>query len=192
MLENNREIPGVHGEINLVQPFAYQYAARSGTPAHLSMSQKNYKLTEITRTSAPSGSMRPAQMVDLPRMVEMMNDFAAEALPNDPHDHIEKTTRRLIEHGRFFLWEVDGQPVSIAYGNRPLPNGITISGVYTPPGLRGRGYATALVAGLSQHFLDAGKQFCTLFTDLSNPTSNHIYQQIGYRSAGEFSIYRFE
>jgi uncharacterized protein len=192
LLESGRQIPGTHGEISLVSRFAHQYAARSGKQAHHSMSQKTYKLTEVTRTSAVPGAMRPAQAADLTRAVKLMTGFAEEALPNDPRDHIEKTVRRLIERSQVFLWEADGQPVSIASGNRPTPNGITISGVYTPPDMRGRGYASALVADLSQHFLDSGKQFCTLFTDLANPTSNHIYQQIGYRPVGDFSIYRFE
>ena len=192
LLESGRQFPGTHGEISLVIRFAHRYSARSGKQAHHSMSQKTYKLTEVTRTSAVPGAMRPAQVADLPRAVKLMTGFADEALPNDPRDHIEKTVRRLIERSQFFLWEVDGQPISIASGNRPTPNGITISGVYTPPGMRGRGYASALVAELSQHFLDSGKQFCTLFTDLANPTSNHIYQQIGYRPVGDFSIYRFE
>lgn len=48
-------------------------------------------------------------------------------------------------------------------------------------------YASACVAALSQLILDEGKEFCTLFTDLANPTSNHIYQQIGYRPVCDFA-----
>ncbi len=66
-----------------------------------------------------------------------------------------------------------------------------IGPVYTPPEQRGHGYASALVAGVSQWLLDAGNQFCFLFTDLRNPTSNHIYQVIGYQPVGDFTEYSF-
>jgi len=62
--------------------------------------------------------------------------------------------------------------------------------VYTPRELRGRGFATATVAALSQLLLDQGHQFCCLYTDLANPTSNAIYQRIGYQAVSDSSVYR--
>jgi len=59
-------------------------------------------------------------------------------------------------------------------------HGIAISMVYTPAHLRKRGYATSCVAAVTRRMFDAGKQFCCLYTDLTNPTSNSIYQKIGY------------
>ena len=69
--------------------------------------------------------------------------------------------------------------------NGPTPNGIRVGYVYTPPGQRGRGYASALVAHVSQAQLDAGKRLCFLYTDMTNPTSNYIYQKLGYRRVAE-------
>jgi predicted GNAT family acetyltransferase len=74
----------------------------------------------------------------------------------------------------------------------PTPHGIRIGAVYTPPEYRQRGYASACVAYLSQMMLDSGRKFCFLFTDLSNPTSNHIYQQIGYEPVCDVDNYVFE
>ncbi len=71
------------------------------------------------------------------------------------------------------------------------PHGIRISGVYTPPEWRGHGYASACVAHLSQRMLDDGRSFCFLFADLDNPTSNDIYQQIGYRPVCDMPLYQF-
>ena len=59
-------------------------------------------------------------------------------------------------------------------------------------GPRGRGYASALVAAISQAELDAGRRFCFLFTDQANPTANHIYQAIGYEPVRDVDAYRFE
>ena len=88
------------------------------------------------------------------------------------------------------LWEVDGASVSLAGWGGPTPNGIRVGPVYTPPELRGRGYATALTAEVSQRLLDGrlfvgGRRFCFLYTDLANPTSNAIYERIGYERIAE-------
>ncbi len=88
------------------------------------------------------------------------------------------------------LWEDGGEPQSLAGWGGATPNGIRVGPVYTPPELRGRGYATALSAELSQRLLDGrlfegGRRFCFLYTDLANPTSNAIYERIGYRRVAE-------
>jgi hypothetical protein len=64
--------------------------------------------------------------------------------------------------------------------------------VYTPPEHRRRGYASALTAALTERLLAGGRRFCFLFTDLANPTSNAIYQRIGYRPLGDVDRYRFD
>ena len=88
------------------------------------------------------------------------------------------------------LWE-DEQIVSLAAFGNPTPNGIRIGPVYTPPEYRRRGYASALVAELSERLL-AKRRFCFLFTDLANPTANRIYEQIGYRRVCEAAEIVFE
>jgi len=55
-----------------------------------------------------------------------------------------------------------------------------IGPVYTPPERRRHGYAGALTAELSKHLLNKGAKVM-LFTDAKNPTSNSVYQKIGYR-----------
>ena len=81
--------------------------------------------------------------------------------------------------------------VSMAgFGGR-TPNGIRVGPVYTPPELRGRGYASALTAALTQRLLDGGLRFCFLFTDLANPTSNSIYQRIGYEPVSDVDLWSF-
>jgi hypothetical protein len=69
---------------------------------------------------------------------------------------------------------------------------MTVGGVYTPPELRNRGYATSCVAELSRNILQSGKEFCTLYTDLANPTSNSIYMKIGYKPVCDSVEYAFK
>jgi predicted GNAT family acetyltransferase len=67
-------------------------------------------------------------------------------------------------------------------GVSPAAAGVARVGpVYTPPAARGRGYGSAVTATASQAAIDAGASHVVLYTDLSNPTSNAIYQAIGYR-----------
>ena len=77
------------------------------------------------------------------------------------------------------------------YGSE-TPNGIRIGPVYTPPDLRGRGYATSLVAAQTGWLLGAGRTFAFLYTDLDNPTSNALYRRIGYRMVAEAADVRFD
>src|SRR5581483_2213413 len=95
-------------------------------------------------------------------------------------------------HGVFCLWEDGGEPVSLAGAGARTPNGARVGPVYTPPERRGRGYATSLTAELSQRLLDEGSRFCFLYTDLANPTSNAIYERIGYVRVCESKELRFE
>jgi len=92
---------------------------------------------------------------------------------------------RRLPTGNIFLWEQVDAAVAMAGFVGPTPHGVRANLVYTPPPSRGRGYASNLVAALSQHLLDSGKQFCFLYTDLANPTSNKIYRAIGYEPLGQ-------
>src|SRR5262249_2708804 len=128
-------------------------------------------------------------------LIKWLIDFEEEALGLRVHDRTEKQVdNRLTGDPQLMGWRIwcdEGKPVSlVGYGGR-TENGIRVGPVYTPPELRGHGYASACVAATSQELLDKGRKFCFLFTDLSNPTSNHIYQSIGYEPVSDVDEYRF-
>jgi uncharacterized protein len=121
-----------------------------------------------------------------------MVDFFRESMQDAPigDEQVRENAARGVEAGDLFVWENDNL-VTMAMRNRPTPNGIAISYVYTPPDQRRKGYASACVAALSQLLLDSGWKMCSLFTDLQNPSSNRIYMNIGYKPVGDYSKYRF-
>jgi GNAT superfamily N-acetyltransferase len=84
------------------------------------------------------------------------------------------------------VWEDDSRIVSSAAAVGPTLHGIRINLVFTPPEFRRRGFASYLVAELTQELLDAGRSFVFLHTDLANPTSNALYKRIGYERVGDF------
>jgi predicted GNAT family acetyltransferase len=92
---------------------------------------------------------------------------------------------------RWWLWEDDDRPVSMAGHQERAHDWTRIGPVYTPPGNRGHGYASALTAHTSKTLRATGSGVC-LFTDLDNPTSNKIYQAIGYEAVRDFACYDFD
>ena len=109
-------------------------------------------------------------------------DFVDEAIPAGTPQDLEGLADRYANGlGRTMqLWLDNGIPVSMCGVGSPTPHGVRIGPVFTPADMRGRGYASNLVARACAVELNAGRRYCFLFTDRSNPTSNHIYQEIGF------------
>ena len=188
------ELPGVVGALPEVERFAELYARRTGSEASRTMGQGVFELTEVVPPPQPPGVSRVADESDRDRVVRWFEAFAEEVVhvgaPGRADAARAVDRRYSVTTSGFLLWEDEGDTVSLAGWGGPTPNGIRIGPVYTPPQLRGRGYATALTAELSQRLLDGdlfpgGRRFCFLYTDLANPTSNAIYQRIGYRRVCE-------
>jgi predicted GNAT family acetyltransferase len=184
-------IPSVTGPPLLSQAFAAAWAGCKGTTHRLKMRNRLYELRKVNPIPPVPGRLRLATIKDLELITQWVFAFQNEALERGDLAESREVARYKINDQDLYLWQ-DGQPVSVAGQSRPTTNGICISLVYTPPELRGRGYATACVASLSQLLLDSGRKFCVLFTDLANPTSNHIYQTIGYRPLCDFTEYIFD
>lgn len=185
-------VPGVVGPSVAARAFAELWAAQTGRGYRPGMSERVYELRTVYPPSGVSGHLRLAQPDEQPLVVEWLIGFNRDAhLPQDERAVIEEHATLRITAGEYYVWD-DGGPVSLAGTGRHTSHGMAIGPVYTPPELRGRGYASACVAALSQHLLDEGWQFCCLFTDLANPTSNSIYQRIGYRPICDFNEYNFE
>jgi predicted GNAT family acetyltransferase len=177
------ELPGVVGALPEADAFAGLWSGRTGASARGRVALMIYALEAVRPVTGVPGHSRDATSADRPLLLEWWRAFSIEvghARPGDDAEIARAVDRRLTADGAgFVLWEHDG-PVSFAgFGGR-TPNGIRIGPVYTPPSLRGRGYASAVVAALSAQLLSGGRRFCFLYTDASNPASNKIYQRIGY------------
>ena len=185
--------PGVVGGTVETQAFAVAWCGRHGGDHDTLTRQGIYELTTVRDAGSAPGGPRPATADDLAMLVAWHEDFLDEAVAHHIRD-IEMTRRRLttvIQDGGFWLWEDAGRVVSMTGVTPALPDGARIGPVYTPPALRGRGYATALVAHASVTSLARGARACYLHTDLANPTSNAIYQRIGYEWVCEAVDLRF-
>lgn len=152
----------------------------SGT-SEMFMSQGLYRLDSVEDIDMATGRMREATVADQAQLEAWYSAFEAESgLRSSPPEKVTKAVQTMLEREEAVFWEVDGQVVSCAKHARPTENGITVSFVYTSPSARGKGYARSLVANLSRQLLET-KSFCVLYTDLTNPTSNKIYREVGYQ-----------
>ncbi len=187
-------LPGVTGPSGEAEEFALLWNTLTGTKRTQKMAQRIYKLTKVKEPQGVSGRLRPAVRSELDLIVSWFEGFNREALAD--HERDEGTIKRFRESifsnedRKVYLWE-DGEPVSMALHTGPTPNGLRIGAVYTPPENRKKGYASACVAAVSQLVLGSGRNFCFLYTDLSNPTSNHIYMEIGYEPVCDSDMWSF-
>jgi uncharacterized protein len=167
-----------------------QEGGRKGASAALFPTQgmRLYELAELQPIPYVDGELRKAENADRDRMMIWVREFNAEV--HEPQNNFERRIDEWIESGQIWLW-VNSEPVSMAVSSKPTQGVIRISGVYTPPSLRGRGFGAACVHGISRHFAESGLR-CILYTDLGNPTSNSIYRRIGYRAVAEALHYRFD
>jgi uncharacterized protein len=183
-------LPGVSGPVPEAIEFAQRWIARAGGSTRTRMSLGVYAQRTVRDLPRAPGAMRRAGTDDIGTITAWIQAFAEEAEVGAIHDPDQR--HRMIEarlssgdEAGFWFW-VDGDlDVSMTGFAVATPNGSRIGPVYTPPELRGRGYATTLVADASSWLLERGSTFCFLFTDLANPTSNAIYQRIGYEQVCE-------
>jgi len=189
MHAEGHQLPGVTASSREADVFARAWSGISGSKVRREHSQRIYRLDRAIPPRLVAGHLHSCDEPDIHQATEWMRAFNRDVgenqIPADPRRFIGRHDAAL------FFW-IDGRPVSMTGFSGPTPNGIRIGAVFTPPDLRRRGYASACVAAVSQSVLDAGRKFCFLYADLANPTSNHIYQEIGYQPVCDGEVLRFE
>jgi hypothetical protein len=187
------DLPGVVGPAESSGAFAEAWARATGVRARLARHERSFRLRSVKPPRRAPGEMVRAEPSHRRVMIDWLKAFKDEALPGGPDQDWERMAdRNIAGRGRtIFFWVDDGRLVSLTGVGGLTPHGIRVGPVYTPPELRGRGYASNLVAGVSQLQLDSGRDFVFLFTDLANPSANRVYQAIGYEPVNDFDEHDF-
>ncbi|MFP4974280.1 GNAT family N-acetyltransferase [Paenibacillus sp. CN-4] len=191
----DREIPGVMTEKTLAAYFAKEYTLRKGITYKTTMSQRIYELTAVNPEIQKVGNVRLLNEKDMhffPYWAEAFNAAGSYGktemyIPQDADPYLYR-----IASKKLYILEDNGKPVSMAGYTREMQTAIGVAFVYTPPYERSKGYATSIVAQISQLALDKGFTKCVLYTDLANPISNSIYQKIGYKPICDSLQLKFE
>lgn len=180
---------GVEGVVGDATAFAQHWCALLGTGFHQSYVTRLYRLGAL-RMPDVAGNPRPAVESDVALCAEWMAAMSAESEELSPGLG-EAGIRRRILAGRWWLWERDGEPVSLAAHQIPIQGWSRIGPVYTPPAARGHGYASAVTAHVAKLLRADGLDVC-LFADTANATATRIYRTIGFHPTHDFAHYVFD
>jgi predicted GNAT family acetyltransferase len=118
--------------------------------------QQIHSLESRPRYPGVRGHARRSLGRDASILADWMASFIREAVPHEEAPPREQVSAA-AENGRHMLWIVDEEPVSTAAIVRWTRNAAVISMVYTPPALRGRGYAGSIAAATVEQGFAAGK-----------------------------------
>ncbi|MFJ8489597.1 GNAT family N-acetyltransferase [Streptomyces sp. NPDC094038] len=192
LLALGHPVSGICADAATAEAFVAEWARRTGAPGKLRELQRLYRLAELAPPDpAPEGRARVAGGSDRDLLIRWYDGFVADAGLHGGRDAADWADFRL-SYGGATLWETpDGTPVSMAGLTLAVAGQVRVGPVYTPPELRGRGYAGAVTAEVSRAALAAGADEVLLFTDLANPTSNELYRRIGYRAVADWVLYEF-
>ncbi|MGK5680732.1 GNAT family N-acetyltransferase [Actinoplanes sp. URMC 104] len=184
-------LPGANLTADAVDGFVAGWRNRTGVRTHIVRRTRLYRLAALTPPPAPPpGRACYAGAGDqglLEGWLLAFHDEIGERRPDDPRGMIEDR----LDHGGVLLWEDGGHPVSMAMRSLPAAGTVRVQIVYTPPVHRGRGYAGAVTVAATREALDAGVRDVVLNTDLANPTSNALYQRLGFRPVEDRVIVEF-
>ncbi|MBD2102738.1 GNAT family N-acetyltransferase [Leptolyngbya sp. FACHB-261] len=190
LLKRFVQLPAVHGPNQEAQTFASAWQSLTGQIPEQGERLRIYQLDQVQPITKVPGYLRCATEADRDLLLNWCKTLF-EVLNEPISPQIKQLVDRGLKNQSIWLWQNE-VPVSMASKGFTTPNGATINLVYTPPEHRRQGYASSCVAALSQFLLDSGRRHCFLFADLANPTSNHIYQTIGYQPVCDVIDYWFQ
>lgn len=191
LCKTNLRIPGVVGPAVEAQAFSDSWIEnKPQVSPTVAMRMRVFETKQVLDVPISSGKLRLACMDDHLLMAKWITNFSEEIKEPVDLDTAKSHAERHIKGQELYIWDRDA-PVARAKASRPTRNGTTINTVYTPPEHRNKGYATSCVWSLTHKMLAERYSFCSLYTDLSNPTSNSIYAKIGYVPVGDALVYDF-
>jgi hypothetical protein len=199
LLGRDEPVLGANGALPAVQVFCEEMASATDRRAMVGQHTRLFELGELKEPTEVTGRLRPARLDEQAIVTGWYHAFmtdadeqAGRAPGSSPHESPEPDEmRRRIERGRIFVWEVDGAPVHVTAATEPAFGVSRIGPVYTPREHRGLGYASRAVYEVSRELVASGTRAC-LFTDQANPTSNKIYEALGYEPLVDMANLRVE
>jgi len=188
---NVESVPGIAAPQSEAEMFVTAWRNLTKQSIKLEVFMSIQQLKEIKAIASAAGKLRLARAQETELLTDWIQAFVKEALAkNESKANSRQWVNRHLETNSLYVWEDIDRVVSMAACSGKTPNGIRVNSVYTPYEYRGKGYATACVAAMSKILLEQ-QQYCFLFADPANPTSNKIYDRIGYMLIDKIANYEF-
>jgi len=182
-------LEGISGPDRSAWDFAREWERLSGVAPRPGMRLRIHETRRVADLRPPPGHLRAARSSDLDELTGWTVAFVAEAGLPEKVDAAAVVAAG-IRNGRLHVWDI-GKPASMAAWSGKTPSGVRLNFIYTPPELRGQGYATACVSALTRQHLESGSVFCWVYTALSqNPPPNFL-RNIGYRPVVDMTEFYF-
>ena len=188
----NRDLIGIIGPADQARSLQNALGLEN-VPTTLDHDEPQYELA-LENLVIPDGAGQIVPLADADRdeMIAWRTAYDIEAL-NTPIDEAGPIATRDYENyiaNQSHVTLVDGDTALCTTGfNARLPDIVQIGGVYTPPNLRGNGYARRAVALHLQQAKQQGVTRATLFS--ANENASRAYQAIGFTYIGEWTICLF-
>jgi predicted GNAT family acetyltransferase len=183
LADMGRELPGVNGAVESTAAFAKAWKGRTGQASRMLTAMRMYRLGElVVPRNIPGEARRAAAPGDVDLVAEWFAAFHDEVQPHAPARDWAVLAKQRATSGEVVLWQTADGRRALAGVSPPVAGVARVGPVYTPPRWRKHGYGSAVAAAATASGSRAGAQHIVLYTDLANPTSNAIYQAIGYRA----------
>lgn len=188
------DLNGVRGRRDLAMVFADAWASITRRPGMVTTLEMLYRLGTLRPPQGVSGVPRDATRADRALLVDWVELFFVRP------SAIKGTTPQVSGSSTMpTAWATDSSSgkttarrVSMAMLRAPAAGVSRIGPVFTPQSVRGRGYGSAVTAAAATLARRDGVDDVVLFADLANPTSNAIYQRIGFEAVADSVRVEFE
>lgn len=191
-LYEDTTLVGVVGEVSTATKFRDLWIKRKNINYKLVMHLGVYEASKIIMPKI-NGTIFLATQNNKEILFEFICGFMEETFPQETKSSAEiyEIYERHIKNQSLYLLRNEfNEIVSMASYSRGTNTSGAVAFVYTKKAARGKGYGSLVTALVSEKILSS-KKIVNLFTDLSNPTSNSIYQKIGFKKIGENVNFRF-
>ncbi|MFJ8083181.1 GNAT family N-acetyltransferase [Streptomyces sp. NPDC096205] len=186
-------LPSVSGDEETAAAFAEAWQRHTGATPTQRVRLHLYRLGTLTPPEPfPAGRGRLVGEEEHEHLMRWCREFAADVGEDVTIDTGTWADTRFAEKSYTFWETPDGTPVAMAGVNPMVAGMVRVDPVYTPAPLRGRGYAGAVTVEVSRAALAAGAKEVVLYTNAANPTSNALYQRLGYVRVTDWAAYDFK
>ena len=147
-----------------------------------------YVCEKVNEISVSSGYASQSEVADLKRITDLTHEYGLEEWgerDGKGYDYTEGIVLSCIAEDKQVQWNDNGI-FAIAQVMNLENNMPVIGSLYTDTGKRKNGYASSLLYEVTSQLLDQGYSSVSLLSDVTNPTSNKIFDKVGY-----FPIYKY-